>query len=246
MIIENVISDELLGILIDNFESREDQHKHTMGMEKLEDPWHLKCARFSNYTTPEVSELLTPILDQYIDTSVNVGDTYFNHLIPHFPHADNNNAFDTINVLIPLQLSSPSAKQYFVVFDQVNTQQGGATWLGDVEDHAADVLAIWEANKDYDRPGDFQHNKKRTFPGSDSIVAGCVSEDIDQDVYDTHLKTSSRPRKLFEGLSIDRVYRWSPGDVIFFNSNQLHCSAKMLVKHKLGLSLRFKGSLKDK
>ena len=219
MIIKNVIGIGSLNVLISNFEIREDQHKYTMGMEKLDDPWHV----------PGVSELLRPILDQYIDTYTNVGDTYFKHYLPYFPHADNNNAFDTINVLIPLQLSSPSEEQHFVVFDQVNTQQSGATWLGS-----------------YDRPGNFQHNKKRTFPGSDSTVAGCVSEDISQDMYDTHLKTSSRPRKLFKGLSIDRVYRWVPGDVVFFNSNQLHCSAKMSVKWKLGLSLRFKGSLEDK
>ena len=229
MIIENVISNEVLATLIDNFESREDQHKHTMSMEKLDDPWHLRCSAYPNYTTPEVSDLLKPILDQYIDTSTNVGDAYFKHFQPYFPHADNNNVFDTINVLIPLQLSSPTEEQRFVVFDQTNTQQSGATWLGG-----------------YDRPGNFQHNKKRTYPFHDSNVAGCVSEYVDQDIYDAYLKTSSRSRELFRGLSIDQVYRWSPGDVIFFNSNQIHCSAIMKVKWKMGLSLRFKGSLEDK
>ena len=54
MIIENVISNEVLATLIDNFESREDQHKYTMSMEKLDDPWHLRCSAYPNYTTPVI------------------------------------------------------------------------------------------------------------------------------------------------------------------------------------------------
>ena len=113
MIIKNVIGIGSLNVLISNFEIREDQHEYGMGMEKLSAPWWI----------PGVSELLRPILDQYIDTSINVGDTYFKHYLPYFPHADNNNVFDTINVLIPLQLSSPSEEQHFVVFDQATIDQ---------------------------------------------------------------------------------------------------------------------------
>ena len=229
MIIENAIGGELLGILIDNFESREDQHTYTMGMEKLSDPWHLKCTQFSNYTSPKVSELLTPILDQYIDTSVNVGDTYFKHRMPYHPHADNNSEFDTVNVLIPLQRSHMLQNQYFVVFNQINTQSSGATWMGE-----------------YKTPGEFQFNKKRTFPGTDSTVSGTTSEEINEELYNVYLRSPNRPKELFYGLSIDQAYIWFPGDIIIFNSNQIHCSGTMHCEWKLGLSLRFKGSLTDK
>jgi len=225
MIIENIVSKEVLVELIDHFESREDQHNHTMGMEKLDDPWSM----------PEVSGLLRPILDQYIDTSTNVGDTYFKHFRPYFPHADNNNEFDTINALIPLQRSHThrnrpvQRNQYFVVFDQINTQSSGATWLGE------HVL-----------PGEFQHNKKRTFPGTDSIVSGATSEEINEELYNIYLRSPNKPRELFCGLSIDQAYRWVPGDIIMFNSNQIHCSGTMHCDWKLGLSLRFKGSMEYK
>ena len=219
MIIENIIGKEVLVELIDHFESREDQHKHTMGMGKLNDPWRM----------PEVSELLRPILDQHIDISVNVGDTYFKHLRPYFPHADNNGEFDTVNVLIPLQMSHTQRHQYFVVFDQINTQSSGATWMGE-----------------YESPGEFHYNKKRTFPGTDSIVSGATSEEINEELYNIYLRSPNRPRELFYGLSIDQAYRWVPGDIIIFNSNQIHCSGTMKVEWKLGLTLRFKGSLEDK
>ena len=218
MIIENIVSKEVLVELIDYFESRED-HDHTMGMEKLIDPW----------SAPEVSEVLRPLLDQYIDISTNVGDTYFKHSRPYFPHADNNNEFDTINALIPLQRSHTQYNQYFVVFDQINTRSNGATWLGE------HVL-----------PGEFQHNKKRTFPGTDPIVCGTTSEEINEEIYNVYLRSPNRPRELFYGLSIDNVYRWVPGDVLIFNSNRIHCSGTMHCDWKLGLSLRFKGSLEDK
>ena len=219
MIIENIIGKDVLVKLVDYFESREDQHQHIMGMEKLNDPWSM----------PEVSELLRPILDQYIDISTNVGDTYFKHPRPYFPHADNNSEFDTVNVLIPLQMSHTQYNQYFIVFDQINTQSSGATWMGE-----------------YESPGEFDYNKKRTFPGTDPIVSGTTSEEINEELYNIYLRSPNFPRELFYGLSIDQAYRWVPGDMIMFNSNQIHCTGTMHCDWKLGLSLRFKGLLENK
>ena len=226
MIVENIIETKIIDRLIKYFEFEckfdigfSPKHQLTMGMEKVIDPWSI----------PMVRDLLDPTISHYIDTSDNVGDTFFKHTDPYFPHADNNNEFDTVNVLIPLQRSHTQHNQYFIVFDQTNTQNSGATWMGE-----------------YDVPGEFQFNKKRTFPGRDTIVSGATSEDITEELYNIYLHAPNRPRELFYGLSINQAYDWVPGNMIMFNSDHIHCSGTMHCDWKLGLSLRFKGSLTDK
>jgi hypothetical protein len=47
---------------------------------------------------------------------------------------------------------------------------------------------------------------------------------------------------LFFGLT-GHALNYKPGNLLIFNSKYIHATGKMLAKHKIGLSLKFKGKI---
>lgn len=205
---KNFIPNSVLDELVSFFENNTHLHHDTMGMTKIYNPWE------------HTRELLDPLLSKCIDTNKNLGDNFYKHSFPYFPHIDSAGNRDSYNVLIPLKLSD-DVDQKFVIFDQVCTNYSGATWIGD----------IWKPL------GDFETNKKRIFPHTDVDVVGCTTDPIDSDLYEI-LKYDYRNEALFFGLT-GKVYDYLPGDILIFPSNRIHCTGRMVCKWKIGISLRF-------
>lgn len=205
---KGVIPIHIIHTLLDFFETNTHLYRDTMGMTKISNPWQY------------VDHILNPILSAYIDTSKNLGDNFYKHSFPYFPHIDSCGNPNSYNVLIPLKLSDP-VDQKFVIFDQYCTDYTGATWIGN----------IWKPK------GNFESNKKREFPSLDPDVVGCTDKPIDPTLYDI-LKYDFRNEEMFYGLT-GTAYDYSPGDILIFPSNQIHCTGKIECKWKIGLSLRF-------
>jgi hypothetical protein len=205
---KNVISKDILDKLIDFFIKNTHLHRNTMGMIKISQPWEY------------VADILTPVLTQYINTSKNLGDNFYKHSFPYFPHIDSGGNPNSYNVLIPLKLSN-NVEQKFIIFDQHCTDYTGATWIGN----------IWKPEED------FEKNKKREFPCNDNTVIGCTNREIDPLLYQD-LEFDYRNKEMFFGLT-GRAYDYVPGNILIFPSNKIHCTGKMLCDWKIGLSLRF-------
>tara|TARA_B110000503_G_scaffold58423_1_gene93435 strand:- start:2936 stop:3598 length:663 start_codon:yes stop_codon:yes gene_type:complete len=205
---KNVVSSEILDTLIQFFETNTHLYKDTMGMLKISNPWQ------------HVQEILDPLLSQYFDTSSNLGDNFYKHSFPYFPHIDSFGNKNSYNVLIPLKLSHP-VNQKFIIFDQYCTDYSGATWLGN----------IWKPE------GNFEANKKREFPYKDIDVVGCTDSPVDPDLY-KDLHYDYRNEEMFFGLT-GTAYDYTPGNILLFPSNSIHCTGKMDCDWKMGLSLRF-------
>lgn len=205
---KNVVSSDTLDTLIQFFEINTHLYKDTMGMLKISSPWQY------------VQKILDPLLSQYFDTSSNLGDNFYKHSFPYFPHIDSFGNKNSYNVLIPLKLSQP-VNQKFIIFDQYCTDYSGATWLGN----------IWKPE------GDFEANKKREFPYKDADVVGCTGKPVDPDLY-KDLQYDYRNKEMFFGLT-GTAYDYTPGDILIFPSNSIHCTGKMECEWKMGLSLRF-------
>ena len=170
-IYESALSNEVLDILLNFFNSNTHLHYDTMGMKKIIEPWQ------------HVQHILEPILSKYFPTDTNLGDNFYKHNFPYFTHIDSCNNKNSYNVLIPLYLSE-NTNQKFVIFDQYCTDYSGATWLGD----------IWKPE------GDFESNKKRDFPYKDETVIGCTDKPISDDMYEV-LKYDYRNEEQFFGLT---------------------------------------------
>ena len=205
---KNVVPNNILYDLINFFDDNTHLHRETMGMTKISTPWK------------HVNKLLNPLLSKYFDTSKNLGDNFYKHNFPYFPHIDSAGNKNSYNVLIPLKLSKP-VEQKFVIFDQHCIDYSGATWLGN----------IWKPE------GDFESNKKREFPYKDPDVIGYTDNPIDPKLYDI-LKYDYRNEEMFFGLT-GIAYDYTPGDILIFPSNRIHCTGKMDCEWKMGLSLRF-------
>jgi hypothetical protein len=204
-IIESRIISELVAFFFNNVYLQSTY----LGMTKITDPWQY----------PEVVDLLEPIMHT-LGFTENIGDNFYLHYGPYFPHTDNTVGMNSCNVLIPLMLSC-NLPQKFIIFDQVCNSPSGATWTGSVT-----------------LPEEFMHNKARSYPYNDASVAGKTEAPNVCNVLQ-FVETRDRGSDLYNGLS-GVAYDWVPGDIIAFPSNRLHCSGIMPNKWKLGLSLRFK------
>jgi hypothetical protein len=184
-------------------------------MEKINNPWKF-----------EVVQQLESILTEFdIDTSHNLGDNIYKHSYAYFPHTDTDSNHDTINVLIPLFVEGDNY-QPFVVFDQWCSDKQAKTWM--IDD---------------DSDTEFHKNKSiRTSINNDITVQGCTDCEIDDNFYYRYLENNFRPKELFFGLT-GHALNYKPGNLLIFNSKYIHATGKMLAKHKIGLSLKFKGKI---
>lgn len=171
-----------------------------------------------------VQEHVRPVLDTFMHTDGEcLGDNFYKHEKSYFPHVDiSNGVYPCVNVLIPLMTSEP-CDQKFIVTDQYVTDYNGSTWVG----------------KYYDQMPEFDNNKKRRYLGNEVHNKSLVISDDDFNEY-----CPTDDIKLYNPLDLN-VFDFKPGNILLFDSAFLHFSAKMQCKWKIGLSLRFAGSLQE-
>jgi hypothetical protein len=210
----NIINQTTIDEILELYHNSKDIRETTMSMDKLNKPWTFDAIR-----------QLEPILKQYIDTSSNIGDNVYMHSYPYFPHVDISDDYPCVNVVIPLYIHE-NKEQKFIVFDQYVTTNAPRTWLGD-----------------FSVKNDFNKNKKSTFVYKETDIAGLTNNPIDQKFYDRYLDISHFTPNLFFGMS-GTALEYKPGNLIIFDSKHVHCTGKMETDYKIGITLRFKGSLR--
>lgn len=210
-VLYDIIKKEQIQKILELFETHAHIRETRMGMDKLKSPW----------IYDEIREL-EPVIGQYVDTSVNIGDNVYKHSFPYYPHVDIDERYPCVNVLIPLYVSD-NMKQDFVIFDQYVKEPIPKTWIG---------------NQKF--TGTFEKNTIGEFIHNDTNVEGSTNNKIDEEFYKQYLEHEYRDRDLFYGCSGTAV-DYAPGNMILWDSKHIHCTGKMNAKFKIGLSLRFRG-----
>lgn len=213
-VIENIIDLSKIDKILNFFNDNSHLHENKMYMEKINRPW-----------TYQVVNSLAEDIQDYVDISANIGDNIYKHSYPYYPHLDIDNNYPSVNFLIPLHVES-NKLQHFVIFDQYVENTKSKTWLGNIEVE-----------------GEFVKNIKDKFIHSDSDVKNSTNLPIDETFYVNYLEHTGRDRDLFFGCSGNAV-EFKPGNAIMFDSKYIHCTGKMIADFKIGLSLRFKGTVK--
>lgn len=219
---EDVIPVETCKYIKDFFESREDLHVHNPNnpnVIKINHPWkHLK-------------DVLDETLSKYFKTVNGQGGNIFKHKNVYTTHVDSSEPQQMINCLIPIYVQDTAEKQHFVIFDQWVDNGFGQTWYG--------------VRKGQKQTGDFDFNKKVFMtPFDDPRVYDKTDKDIDDDFYKKYLEYDNHEKENFKGLS-GVAYEYKPGNLVLFNSNQLHTTGKLIGKFKMGLLINFEGSLDE-
>lgn len=186
---------------------------------KINNPWgHLHA-------------VLEPVLSRYFRCNKGQGGNIYKHSNLYTTHVDSVEPVQMINALLPIYVTNDNLIQHFVVFDQWVDNGFGQTWYGDRED-AKDLL-------------DFDINKKLGLsPWQDDRVYDKTDSDIDSEFYDAYLEDPNHKPSYFKGLS-GKAYEFIPGNLLLFNSNNLHCTGKLVGPWKMGLHINFEGSLEE-
>jgi hypothetical protein len=219
-VFENVIPLEVCDHIKDFFDSREDLHikkPNNPNVIKINSPWtHLK-------------DVLDPILSNYFKTVNGQGGNIYKHSNLYTTHVDSEEPWQLINCLLPIHLPDPTVDQRFVVFDQWVDNGFGQTWYGDRDD------------LEYD----FDRNKiLQSTPFTDNRVYDKTDKDIDTDFYNNFLENGKHKPKYFKGLT-GTAYSFKPGNLILFNSNNLHSTGSLKGPWKMGLHINFEGTLTE-
>ena len=218
---ENAIPLDVCEYIKDFFDTHPELHVHkpnNPNVVKINSPWtHLR-------------DILNPILSKYIKTANGQGGNIYKHNNLYSLHVDSDEPYQMVNVNIPIYLEGADHMQHFVVFDQWVESGYGKTWYGDRQDA-----------KSYN----FDHNKIASMtPWEDSSVYDKTDVDIDPQFYDDYLDFHNHKPSYFKGLT-GTAYEWKPGNLIVFNSNNIHCTGKLVVPWKMGLLINFEGSLEE-
>lgn len=219
---ENVIPLEICNYIKDFFETRTDLHvikQNNPNVIKINNPWkHLK-------------DILDPVFSQFFKTNNGNGGNIYRHTNVYTTHVDSFESHQMINALIPIYTVPTTELQHFVVFDQWVDNGFGQTWYGD--------------RPDIKNNGDFDFNKKISeIPYNDTRVYNKTDKDIDLNFYSKYLDFICHKPEYFKGLT-GTAYPFVPGNLILFNSNQLHTTGKLLGDFKIGLHINFDGSLDE-
>lgn len=211
---KNVIPKNIIDEILTFFNTNISLRENKNYMDKINDPWSYN-----------VVNQLEPILNKFINTEKNLGDNIYKHSYAYFPHTDTHPEYDSINALIPLFIQGNNY-QPFVIFDQYCVNPKAKTWM-----ISEDTNTTFEKNK-----------VERQKISEDNQVIGCTNKPVDSYLYENFLKNNHRPESLFYGLTGTAV-TYKPGNLILFNSKYIHATGTMQAKYKIGLSLRFKGTL---
>ncbi len=218
---ENAIPLEICKQIKDFFDDNPDLHinkSNNPNVTKINKPWS------------HLHEILNPILSQYFETRNGQGGNIYKHTNTYTIHTDSSDQQQLINCCIPIHLEVTQPQQKFIVFDQYTDNGFGRTWYGD---------------RDTSTNGDFDSNKKiSTIPYNDPIVHACTDSPIDKDFFDLHLNHSHCKYEYFHGLT-GTVYDFKPGNMIVFNSNNIHSTGKLVGPWKMGLLIQFEGTLEE-
>lgn len=185
---------------------------------KINKPWdHLR-------------DVLEPVLSRYFRCNNGQGGNIYKHSNLYTTHVDSVEPVQMINALLPIHVTNTDETQHFVVFDQWVDNGFGQTWYGEGRDTGK---------------SDFDINKKVSMsPWQDDRVYDKTDSDMDQWFYDQYLEDPKHKISYFKGLS-GVAYDFVPGNLLLFNSNNLHCTGKLVGPWKMGLHINFEGSLEE-
>ena len=65
-------------------------------------------------------------------------------------------------------------------------------------------------------------------------IVNYTDKPFDLELYNTYL--THVPYENLHGLTVDKIAKWSPGDIIIFDRNQLHCASNEH-DHKIGMTV---------
>lgn len=219
---KNVIPLEVCNYIKEYFDNHTELHinkPNNPNVTKLNAPWE------------HFGSILTPILSKYMKITRGYGGNVYKHTNLYTTHVDSHDPHQTINVLIPIYTPDSNDNQHFVVFDQWMDNGIGRTWYGDRVDTATNT--------------DFDLNKKSSMtPYTDDLVHDKTNNDIDPLFYKTYLEYPKHKPEYFKGLT-GTAYDFIPGNLILFNSNNLHCTGKLVGSWKMGMFINFDGALGD-
>lgn len=219
---ENVIPLEVCDYIKDFFETHPELHvkkPNNPDVVKINSPW------------THLGNVLEPYLSKYFVCNKGQGGNIYKHSNLYTTHVDSAEPYQLINCLIPIYLHEPVDKQHFIVFDQWVDNGFGQTWYGDRADNIANF--------------DFDFNKKTNLiPFNDPRVYDKTSDDIDLTFYTDYLEYHNHKHSYFKGLT-GTAYEFKPGNLILFNSNNLHSTGKLVGKWKIGLHINFEGAIED-
>ena len=218
---ENVIPLPVCEYIKDFFDSRTDLHVNKLNnpnVTKINSPWlHLK-------------DILYPVLSKYFKPVDGQGGNIYKHSNLYTTHVDSDEPYQLINCLLPIYVTNPEVMQHFVVFDQYVDNGFGQTWYGDRADG---------------KSNNFDINKKLyKTPFDDDRVYDKTPDDIDSNFYAKYLEFANHKPSYFKGLT-GTAYEFKPGNLLLFNSNQLHCTGKLVGPWKMGLHINFRGRLDE-
>tara|TARA_A100001391_G_scaffold160155_1_gene118747 strand:+ start:66 stop:755 length:690 start_codon:yes stop_codon:yes gene_type:complete len=219
---ENSIPLEVCKYIKDFFDNNPQLHVHKPNnpdVIKINSPWS------------HLHEVLNPILSKYFKTNKGQGGNIYKHTNLYSLHVDSDEPWQLMNVTIPIHLEVEEPKQQLIVFDQYTDNGFGQTWYG--------------KRKDIKKHGDFDRNHKIAMtPYEDERVYDCVDKPIDQNFYDRYLEFNNHTPELFYGLT-GTAYDFALGNMVVFNSNNIHSTGKLVGPWKMGLLIQFEGKLEE-
>lgn len=221
-VFENVIPLNVCEYIKDFFDTHPELHvikPNNPNVIKINHPWK------------HLNTILDPIFSKFFKTQNGNGGNIYKHTNVYTTHVDSFEPHQMINALLPIYVPPSVEQQHFVVFDQWVENGFGQTWYGD--------------RTDINEHGDFDFNKKLAqTPFNDQRVYNKTTDAIDQDFYKKYLDYSCHKPEYFKGLT-GTAYEFKPGNLILFNSNQLHTTGKLVSDWKMGLHINFDGSLDE-
>jgi hypothetical protein len=219
---ENSIPLEVCKYIKDFFDSNPQLHVHKPNnpeVIKINSPWS------------HLHEVLDPILSKYFKTNKGQGGNIYKHTNLYSLHVDSDEPWQLMNVTIPIHLEVVEPKQQLIVFDQYTDNGFGQTWYG--------------KRKDINQNGDFDRNHKIAMtPYEDERVYGCIDQPIDENFYNEYLEFNNHTPELFYGLT-GTAYDFVLGNMVVFNSNNIHSTGKLIGPWKMGLLIQFEGTLEE-
>ena len=214
---KNAIPLEVCDYIKDFFDTNPHLYDNSDGQDKINDFW--KSLRY----------ILEPLLLKHLNTLDFQGGNIYKHSEDYGPHVDSDQTYQMINCLIPIYRHLPSEeKQYFVVFDQYVDNGFGRTWMS----------RPWQGEID------LKFNKKTELSPYQDVLVHEKIEGMDTEFYKKYLDHSRAWPDMYMGLT-GTAYEAMPGNMILFNSNQVHTSGRINSLWKIGLFMQFAGSLDE-
>ncbi len=211
IVVEDVLPESEIASLVNIFTQSNKTIKNTGPVTVNIDPTMVRG-------TPAIQRILSTV-EQYIGKFEISAGLFFKVDYPHIIHNDDTWAFPQTykGITVPLELyGSGSEYPGLCVFDQYYLDGPAKFFLDEPEMELNYNKGVYEY----------------------SSVENKSSESVPDSVYDkylTHVK-----RRWLDGLSVNQILEWKPGNIMIFDSTKLHCATdfrKLGYRGKLGLSI---------